>query len=153
MYKCFESVPQEVRQRAFDRLLAAHREKGLGKPKSSIGIPVERDGYQYEYRCCPWGAINIELALQDSTMFIMSQGDAPVLRMPDNGEEEVAILEWTGLTTDPQSVQRFIVQNDRKGFSSFAALAQAMGVEYRLATRIRSILAVLNYIVWHGKCA
>lgn len=86
-------------------------------------------------------------------MFTMSQGDAPVLRMPDNGEEEVAILEWTGLTTDPQSVQRFIVQNDRKGFSSFAALAQAMGVEYRLATRIRSILAVLNYIVWHGKCA
>lgn len=125
MYKCFESIPLDIRQQAFDAYVLAIC--------ASVQPPPYHRSYFQHWYCCPLGAVNI-VAISRQTESrkiledILDKGYA--VSMPTYGYMEQVILYMVGLTTDKDSVDDFIARNDREGFASFADLADAMGVEY-----------------------
>lgn len=137
MYKCFETIPTDVRQRAFDRIVIESK-RTFGRVGMTARAPLcvvllpgtTKEGLYTTRNCCPWGAINYTLAEDNPVLLERAEGSPLVVRLPDSGKIEAEILSWIGLTTDIASAQRFIERNDGKGFSSFADLADAMGVEY-----------------------
>lgn len=122
MYKCFATIPQDVRQKAFDLF----RENALfvNRPTSSevVAVPGKEDLED----CCPWGAVNLVLLSRHSGADAHSFYK---VALPQDGREEAKILRSLGLSTDTRSVNAFINRNDGLGFESWQELAEAMGVE------------------------
>lgn len=124
MYPCFDSIPPEVRQRAF----ALFMQKGMAtyhdtRPRAVVAL----DDVAHK-RYCPWGAINYILCVDNPALLKEAKARLLVLHMPSCGAEESDILRIVGLDTKGCAAENFIEDNDSEKFSSYEELAAAMGV-------------------------
>lgn len=130
MYDCFKPIPQDIRQRAFDKYIAGRREYLINLRDLLGYTPVYRvengtgariDGHM----CCPLGAINNELYSDDDDDFLHSG-----IYMPANGGLASSFLLKKGIVVSEHDAQYFITDNDQIYFTTFQKLADAMGVTY-----------------------
>lgn len=124
MYACFRSIPQEVRQWAFDVIVAR-------EPDASARVFL--GGLQH----CPWGVINAVLEQKDAdfitnrvldcrdeTSYILTH------RLPGCETEAFHIRQLLGVQVSPVELRVFMDDADAGKFDTNEKLALAMGVNY-----------------------
>lgn len=124
MYKCFEPIPVEVRQKAYDKIVEAHQEyqRRYGYRRYSLWITMQNDdGVVYDY--CPLGVVNWALGLAPTS------ADGNNGRIPGNGGAERELLAEAGYAISAPSASRFIHAVDGSRICTAKELAAAMGVE------------------------
>lgn len=133
MYRVFESIPQEVRQQAFDEYVKSRRKMNYedNLRRTALGLPPTKENrtrswsgsYEHGGMCCPLGAVCVELGL--------GRVVSPVeVRVPNGGAAVRKLLAHADILVDPTDAQEFISDNDHECFDTFQKLAKAMGVEY-----------------------
>lgn len=132
MYRVFRKIPAHMRQLAFDRLLAGGYGQWLDKEG---GLCRTKATNRYGLMTCPLGMVNTTFSTMPANVkvgYFAATGNPRYVptRMPENGEDEHAILELVNIDIDPEDAQCFIDDNDNYQFNSPAKLATAMGVEY-----------------------
>lgn len=131
MNACFEAIPVQVRQQAFDLYVAASKRDGFHSPPSRIPLmPGDMGSGYFQYNCCPWGAVNYVFLKNDPHLKEIAKELGYNLRIPGDGFEERDFLGHVGMDVDAASIERFIRSNDSNHFMTFAELAEAMGVTY-----------------------
>jgi hypothetical protein len=87
--------------------------------------------------CCPFGAINNELArtgrLQLPAAEVQADESGLAFFVP-YADVELKILQRSGVTASLREIRRFIDDNDHHCFPTFAELAEAMVVEHSTET-------------------
>jgi hypothetical protein len=137
MYACFDTIPQDVRQRAFDLYMQKSIESGHKKrPRSAITLPSMFGASARNY--CPWGAINYILYEDKPLLLGVAKEEFLSLHMPSGAPEERDILRLVGLDADESSAENFIEDSDNEEFRSFEELADAMGVTYNASDSVAS---------------
>lgn len=129
MYACFRHVPKKVRQEAFDFLVKNDYGKVL--PTScAIGVLTQIPITAY-VPCCPLGAINAVLGLDQVVVGRSVELKQSCIFMPANGEMEVSLLALCHppIRINNRDAQRFINHNDARYFNTLAKLARAMGAK------------------------
>lgn len=112
MYKCFQALPPNIRQQAFETIVQAN---GYQHGRLKHVAPL-RVAYHNRY-CCPWGIIN-------ACCFGLEKP------LP-GGHDERDILEQFGYHVNVVDITDFMVAVDRGEITTLAQLAEAMGVGYR----------------------
>jgi hypothetical protein len=129
MFTCFESIPQEIRQEAFNRFVEGDILHGLSEALNSTVPP--QTALVYNHVCCPFGAVNRVIERRLNAYAVIRNFPPGYINIPDGGKVESDILASVGITVDPDEAQKFIWKNDHDaGFLSFEELAEAMGAVY-----------------------
>jgi hypothetical protein len=119
MYACFENIPREIRQRAFDAIIAAGEPNNSNNGLSWTGRLIY-DGHV----CCPWGIVNCIIEPRKSV------DGSNEKYVPSAVGESVFLYCRLGLSVQPEYLRIFMEAADDGKLSDPKKLATAMGVKY-----------------------